>query len=200
MESAVARLHRAPGIPDSVPAEWARLIRSMTALDPVDRPSAADLEVALRHALVSAESLPGPLTEERTRVLPAPPARPPRLPSAGPAVDTGAAAAPIEAGIAVTRIGGGGAPAAHLLDPDAVTSPQANRGSLASRTASRFRRARRRTQVLLAVGILALVTGGVAAAVALATPEPPAVVPYPAVDGDLGQHLQELQKSVEPRN
>ena len=82
VESAVARLHRAPAIPDTVPAEWARLIRAMTALDPLDRPSAADLEVALRHALVSPEALPGLLAEERTRVLPAPPARPPRLPPA----------------------------------------------------------------------------------------------------------------------
>ena len=77
MESAVARLHRAPAIPDTVPAEWAQLFRSMTALDPVDRPEAADLEIALRHALISPQSLPGVLAEERTRVLPAPPARPP---------------------------------------------------------------------------------------------------------------------------
>ena len=200
VESAVARLHRAPGIPDSVPAEWANLIRSMTALDPLDRPSAADLEVALRHALVSAESLPGPLAEERTRVLPAPPARPPRLPSAGPAGGTGTTTAPLDASIAATGNGGAAtvAESVHLLDPDAATSPQANRGSLAVRTASRFRLARRRTQVLLSVALLAVVTGGVAAAVALAAPEPPAVVPYPAVTGDLGQHLQELQKSVEP--
>ena len=201
VESAVARLHRAPGIPDSVPAEWANLIRSMTALDPLDRPSAADLEVALRHALVSAESLPGPLAEERTRVLPAPPARPPRLPSAGPAGGPGTTTAPLDASIAATGNDGGAATVAqavHLLDPDAAIRPQANRGSLASRTASRFRLARRRTQVLLSVALLAIVTGAVAVAVALTAPEPPAVVPYPAVTGDLGQHLQELQKSVEP--
>ncbi|WP_346925433.1 serine/threonine-protein kinase [uncultured Arthrobacter sp.] len=208
VESAVARLHRAPGIPDSVPAEWADLIRSMTALDPLDRPSAADLETALRHALVSAESLPGPLVEERTRVLPAPPARPPRLPSAGPGPGPGGpATAPLDASIAATGNGGGAAAAAHavhLLDPDAAPSPQANltslanRGSLASRTASRFRLARRRTQILLSVALLAIVTGAVAGTVALTAPEPPAVVPYPAVTGDLGQHLQELQKSVEP--
>ncbi|WP_226762007.1 serine/threonine-protein kinase, partial [Arthrobacter sp. SO3] len=83
VESAVARLHRAPAIPGSVPAEWAQLLRAMTALDPLDRPSAADLEVALRHALVSPASLPGLLAEERTRVLPAPPARPPRPSPAG---------------------------------------------------------------------------------------------------------------------
>ncbi|HSO16961.1 MAG TPA: serine/threonine-protein kinase [Arthrobacter sp.] len=208
VESAVARLHRAPAIPDSVPAEWAHLIRSMTALDPLDRPSASDLEVALRQALVSAESLPGPLAEDRTRVLPAPPARPPRLPSAGPAAGPGTVTAPIgaptaamtAAPMAATGNGGGagGARSVHLLDPDAVTSPRASRGSLASRAASRFRLARRRTQILLSVALLAIVTGGVAAAVALAAPEPPAVVPYPAVTGDLGQHLQELQKSVEP--
>ena len=201
VESAVARLHRAPGIPDSVPAEWAQLIRSMTALDPLDRPSAADLEIALRHALVSAESLPGPLVEERTRVLPAPPARPPRLPFAGPEGSPDTATAPIDAPMAATSNGGSVSTAArsvHLLDPDAVTSPQPNRGSLASRAASRFGLARRRTQILLSVALLAVVTGAVAAAVALAAPEPPAVVPYPAVTGDLGQHLQELQKSVEP--
>ena len=50
----------------------------MTALEPMDRPAAADLEVSLRHALVSPDSLPGPLAAEFTRVLPAPPARPPR--------------------------------------------------------------------------------------------------------------------------
>ncbi len=75
VESAVARLHRAPVIPDAVPEEWARLIQAMTALDPLDRPSAAELEAALRFALVSPGSLPGPVKAEPTRVLPAPPSR-----------------------------------------------------------------------------------------------------------------------------
>ena len=209
VESAVARLHRAPAIPDSVPAEWARLIRAMTALDPLDRPSAADLEVALRHALVSPEALPGLLAEERTRVLPAPPARPPRLSSAGAGANPGTLATPVvdpvpatgaATGAALSSGGdfGTGARAGYRLDPDAETTPRPDRGSLLSRTASRFRLARRRTQILLSLALLALVTGAVTAAVVLATPEPPAVVPYPAVTGDLGQHLQELQKSVEP--
>lgn len=185
VESAVARLHRAPGIPDAVPAEWATLIRAMTALDPLDRPSAADLEVALRQALVSPEALPGLLAEERTRVLPAPPARPPRLPSAAPAPDDTSPTRP-----------GGGTLALHQLDPDAVAVP--GRTSFLVRTASRLRRARRRTRILLSLALLAVVTGGVAAVVAVATPEPPAVVPYPAVPGDLGEHLKELQESVEP--
>jgi serine/threonine protein kinase len=185
VESAVARLHRAPGIPDAVPAEWAKLIRSMTALDPLDRPSAADLEVALRQALVSPGALPGLLAEERTRVLPAPPARPPRLASAAPAPDGTSPARPV-----------GGTFARHQLDPEAVTVP--GRASFLARTAARYRRASGRTRILLSLALLTVVTGGVAAAVALATPEPPAVVPYPPVPGDLGQHLNELQKSVEP--
>ncbi|HET9348909.1 MAG TPA: serine/threonine-protein kinase [Arthrobacter sp.] len=213
VESAVARLHRAPAIPDSVPAEWTKLIRAMTALDPLERPSAADLEVALRHALVSPESLPGLLAQERTRVLPAPPARPPLLSPAGPDSNHGTLAMPVgdpaATTVAATATGDGGvastggrastgARPGYLLDPDAVNTPRASRGSWRSRTASRFRRASRRTQVLLSLALLALVTGAVTAAVALAAPAPPAVVPYPAVTGDLGQHLQELQKSVEP--
>nr|WP_260982618.1 serine/threonine-protein kinase [Arthrobacter sp. U41] len=185
VESAVARLHRAPGIPDAVPAEWAALIRAMTALDPLDRPSAADLEVALRQALVSPGALPGILAEERTRVLPAPPARPPRLSSAGPAPGDTSPTGP-----------GGGTLTLHPSHAEAVAVPR--RESLPVRTAARFRRARRRTRILLSLALLAVVTGGVAAVVALATPEPPAVVPYPAVPGDLGKHLKELQESVEP--
>jgi serine/threonine protein kinase len=204
VESAVARLHRAPAVPDSVPVEWAKLLRAMTALDPLERPSAADLEVALRHALVSPESLPGLLAEERTRVLPAQPARPPGLAPAAPGADTGTLAKPLgnpAAAIASTGKGGRantGARAGFLLDPDSVTAPRATRGPWLSRTATRFRLARRRTRILLSLALLALVTGAVTAAVALAAPEPPVVVPYPSVTGDLGQHLQELQKSVEP--
>ncbi|MDI3212333.1 serine/threonine-protein kinase [Arthrobacter sp. AL12] len=199
VESAVARLHRAPAVPDSVPAEWAKLIRAMTALDPLERPPAADLEMALRHALVSPESLPGLLAEERTRVLPAPPPRPPLLSPPGPGANPGTLAMPIGDPAAAT--GGSastGARAGYRLDPDAVTTPRADRGSWLSRTASRLRLAGRRTQILLSLALLALVTGAITAAVALAAPVPPAVVPYPAVTGDLGQHLQELQKSVEP--
>ena len=34
VESAVARLHRAPEIPEDLPAEWAHLLASMTAIEP----------------------------------------------------------------------------------------------------------------------------------------------------------------------
>ena len=103
VESAVARLHRAPVIPDAVPEEWARLIQAMTVLDPLDRPSAAELEAAFRVALVSPGSLPGPVTAEPTRVLPAPPARRPRPPRPGAAPAAASGTRPL-----------------NSLDPDAL--------------------------------------------------------------------------------
>ena len=173
VESAVARLHRSPTIPDHVPSEWARLIRAMTAVDPSDRPAAGDLEVALRQALVSPAALPGLLAEERTRVLPAPPSRPPRLPNA----DAG------------TR------PLSPLA-PGQRAAPRPRRDRFASRQLTRFRKAGLRTRVAVLLALVAPIAA--ASAVAAAYPKAPAVVPYPAVPGSLGEHLVELQKSVEP--
>lgn len=187
VESAVARLHRAPAIPDAVPEEWARLIRAMTALDPLDRPAAADLEMALRHALVSPESLPALLSEERTRVLPAPPARPPQLSGATVAGAATRAATGPDAG---TRL-------LHQLTPDAGPAPRTGRQPFAGRITTRFRQASRRTRMLVMLAIIAVIAAVLAVGVAVA-PEAPAVVPYPAVTGSLGDHLEQLQKSVEP--
>ncbi|WP_240690209.1 serine/threonine-protein kinase [Arthrobacter sp. PAMC25564] len=175
VESAVARLYRAPAIPDGVPAEWAQLLRATTALDPLDRPGAASLEAALRQALVSPDSRPGILSGTRTRVLPAPPPRPPRLP--GP--DAGAR--PL-----------------HQSDPDPVTAPGTVRASFASRAVARFRPGSRRTRIALLLAAVTLLAVAVTVAVTVISPKAPAVVPYPAVTGSLGEHLEQLQKSVEP--
>ena len=56
----------------------------MTAIEPLDRPASADIETALRQALVSPESTPGSLAPEPTRVLPSMPFRAPSI-SAAPA-------------------------------------------------------------------------------------------------------------------
>jgi serine/threonine protein kinase len=173
VESAVARLHRSPAIPDSVPSEWAQLIRAMTAMDPLDRPAAGDLEAALRQALVSPASLPGVLAEERTRVLPAPPSRPPRFPSTGP-----------------------GTRPLHTPQPGERTAPRSRRDRFASRPLARFRKAGLRARIAIVLAVAAPIA--VFSAVAAASPEAPAVVPYPAVTGSLGEHLVQLQKSVEP--
>jgi hypothetical protein len=141
----------------------------MTAIDPADRPTAADLEIALRQALVSPESAPAELAEEHTRVLPAPPSRRPSsfLPAGydvaqDPADDTAAAKLPGR-----------------------------------SRPAGMPRRSRR---ILLASALVAagLLGGVVAVTAAVSSTTTPDVVTYPTVTGTLGDHLVELQKSVEP--
>ncbi|MFF2244625.1 serine/threonine-protein kinase [Arthrobacter sp. NPDC058130] len=180
VESAVARLHRAPAIPDAVPAEWARLIRAMTDLDPLARPSAADLESACRLALVSPGSLPGPVMAEPTRLLPAPPARPPRPPQSG-------------------AWAAGRTRPLNVLDPEALPArPRRRHHRRRSRGAAWFLGARLRTRLAVLLAALAVLIVGVTIAVPLSAPAAPDVVPYPTVTGPLGDHLKDLQKSVEP--
>ncbi|MGM9473950.1 serine/threonine-protein kinase [Pseudarthrobacter sp. YS3] len=181
VESAVARLHRAPEIPADLPSEWADLIRSMTALEPLERPSAADVETVLRQALVSPVSTPGELTPEPTRVLPAMPFRAPTITSELPS------------------------PALSLkeLDDDGpghaerMTGPNGS-SEIRSRTWLERVNRRRRVWLLAILIVLALAAGAVALTASLSPQLTPDVVPYPTVTGTLGEHLQELQKSVEP--
>ena len=55
VESATARLHRPPGIPDGLPASLHTAVQAMTALDPAARPTAGQVAV-----LLAAGSAPGP--------------------------------------------------------------------------------------------------------------------------------------------
>lgn len=168
VESAVARLHRAPEIPEDVPSEWADLIRSMTALDPMDRPAAEDIESALRQALVSPASAPGELASEATRLLPAMPLRPPTI-TAEESVDE------LHKAAAVT---------------DPATTGKRRRTRRSTRVTGLWI-----AVTLAAVIALAAVAALLAS---LSAPSAPDVVPYPTVTGTLGAHLEELQESVKP--
>jgi serine/threonine protein kinase len=179
VESAVARLHRAPEIPDDVPPEWADLIRSMTAIEPLERPAAADIEIALRQALVSPASTPGELAPETTRVLPAMPFHPPSITAEESVDEIRQAAEPAE-GQAVTT--GGQEPAASAPVPESL-HPQA-------RT--------KRFWLAVVLGLVVIAAVVVAVMMTLSAQSPADVVPYPDVTGVLGEHLEELQKSVEP--
>ena len=173
VESAVARLHRAPEIPADLPTQWQHLLASMTALEPLERPSAADLEVALRHALVSPDSAPGDLAEEHTRVLPALPSRPPSI---------------LPVGVSETE------PTAKTTAKATARSAAPGRNSRSAGTKPRSRRFR----IGSALAAVALLGGAAALTVAANSAETPDVVPYPSVSGTLGDHLVELQRSVEP--
>nr|WP_087873666.1 serine/threonine-protein kinase [Arthrobacter globiformis] len=173
VESAVARLHRAPEIPDDLPTEWQHLLASMTALEPLERPSAADLEVALRHALVSPDSAPGELAEEHTRILPALPSRPPSILPSGSSEPQSTAETPAHPSPA----------------PETSPGPSARAGAA---------KRRRRFRIGAGLAAAALLGGAAALTVAANSPATPDVVPYPSVSGTLGDHLKELQRSVEP--
>jgi serine/threonine protein kinase len=177
VESAVARLHRAPEIPSDVPSQWADLIRSMTAIVPIERPAAADVETALRRALVSPVSTPGELAPETTLVLPAMPFRPPSISGTGMSED------PARGG------------SHRLTVPEEEPAGARRRGE----AWSRLRRGGKRLWLAAVLLVLAAAVAGIAALTAnLSTSSTPDVVPYPTVPGILGDHLEELQKSVEP--
>ncbi|NUS36584.1 MAG: serine/threonine protein kinase [Pseudarthrobacter sp.] len=193
VESAVARLHRAPEIPEDVPAEWADLIRSMTAIEPLERPAAADIETSLRQALVSPASTPGELAPETTRVLPAMPFHPPSITAEESVDELRQAAAPateargVEPGDDGTGSGGtGSVTAAKEPAPAAVARnlhPQ-------MRT--------KRFWLALVLGLVVVAAAVAAVLMTVSAQAPADVVPYPTVTGALGDHLQELQKSVQP--
>jgi serine/threonine protein kinase len=181
IESAVARLHRAPEVPADVPAEWAALIRSMTALDPMDRPTAPDLETALRQALVSPESVPGSVANEPTRILPAPPSRPPLV---------------VPENMRTTEAEVGGRTTAKLQSGGSKPT-RIGTGSRIGSTANRIRSAGR-GKLIAAAAAFAVLAAGVMFFLPANTPATPEPVQYPAVTGTLGEHLDQLQKSVEP--
>lgn len=58
-EVAVARLTRDPVVPDHLPGPWPELLRSMTARQPGDRPTAASVAAALRARLREGEPASG---------------------------------------------------------------------------------------------------------------------------------------------
>ena len=175
VESAVARLHRPPEIPADLPAAWADLIRSMTAIEPLDRPASADIETALRQALVSPESAPGSLAPEPTRVLPSMPFRAPSISPAPPA----------------------SAPPTPTTDQAPAPTPAPKTPEAHKPRPSRTRRSRRLWPAAILI-LLAAAGGSVALTAGLPSESTADVVPYPTVTGTLGDHLQELQKRVEP--
>lgn len=193
-ESAVARLHRAPAIPGDLPAGWAELIRAMTSLDPLERPTAADLETALRQALVSPTSTPGDVAPKTSRVLPARPFRAPSVPAEGPS--------PVPA----AGPGSGGLEGKGFIDAtESLLGPYAPLRAPQPGINRETRRRRRphagRKGLRVPVGILILLAlaGGVAAlTTSQASPSTADPTTYPRVTGPLGDHLGELQSSVEP--
>jgi len=179
LEAALPRLHHPPMIPDSVPSDWAGLLRAMTDIRPTARPDAGDIATvvsgltgrAAAPAAPQAETADEPMiVTDQVPVAEPPPPAAGQLPVAEPppAADQ-------------TRVL---LPAAALPGP--LQPPR--------------RRSRLRPSVLIGVAaavlvlivVIALASSGEGGAPLPVSPS------YPSVGGQLGGHLRQLQQDVSP--
>ncbi|MBC7724400.1 MAG: protein kinase [Burkholderiaceae bacterium] len=210
LEAAVARLSRDPAVPAGL-GDWTGILERMTRRDPASRATAVEAAVALR-ALVSSslpeptveveaptEAFAVPATERATEVFaaPSPDARTAAHPA--PAVDAATRVFTTPSRDAATEVfdATSAAPAAAPASARAPGSPPT-----AEQPAPSPGRPARRAPLIVAWTIVAVVL--VAAAALFAGPivrsldSGPEPIIYPAVDGELGSHLEQLQRSVAP--
>lgn len=223
IESAMARLQRQPEIPASLGPEWSRVLDEMLRRDPTERLAPGDAAVRLRDLvgfevdLPAETSLftasPGATTQSFSATTQlSEPMDAGSVTASATALVGSAGAASAWAGAADTattqRFAAAQAsvpesdtdPGADVdadpgADPTMVMKPVAR--SQASRTQPR-RALSRRVITWLVVAVL-LIIAAVVLVFSLQS-RPPAAIPpsYPAVDGELGTHLQDLQESVTP--
>ncbi|NJC21602.1 serine/threonine protein kinase [Arthrobacter pigmenti] len=187
LETALARLHRSPEIPPSVNPVWRRLITRMTASDPVERPTSAEVAhmiVAERERLLS-EGRPA-------TVIAQPDPEPTRRNFVLGVNDDDERLDPAPA-----------EPAAHPRKQPKRQAPAAAPGltDKPDRRAStpKAPRAGRQHRALLA-GAVVVVLVLVAAAVVLVNllGQASQLEPLPSVPGEPGERLSELYESVQP--
>ncbi|MEC5186123.1 serine/threonine protein kinase [Cryobacterium sp. MP_3.1] len=178
VESAMARLQRQPEIPDWVGAEWRAVLTGMTAREAEDRLRPAEAAGRLR-ALVPSVDAP---SVEVSSVGPEPAAEGVR--------ERDSATRPLDLPTTLQR------DVAPFV-PTSTLHPRAAPATAPSRRPRRSRTSRRWSLVISGVLVAVLTAGAVLFVVPGADPppEPPA---YPAVDGQLGDHLEQLQESVDP--
>jgi len=170
-ESLSARLVRAPSLPPGLADADAALLTAMTSVDPEERPDAAAVEAALRN-WSSDSSGPATVTGDPDAATVA--TDTPTL-SYSPARTSAAVATEP----ATERVSGTG-------EADA-------RGSRASE-----RSGRTRTLAVTAAALVAIAAIAGIVATNVARPEPIPTRSYPAVEGEIGEHLQQLQELVGP--
>jgi serine/threonine protein kinase len=200
IESAMARLQRQPEIPDWLGTGWRSVLEGMTARDPDARMGSADAAVRLRE-LVPAGSTAAHIADaagtpdEPTRAFSSVPDEATRILSAAPSDD-----AQTEQ-MAQSRQAVPTASTEQLGRTTWMEQPEPTRRD--AQTAARLSQspppaARRRAPMVIAAVIVALLA--VAAVLFLVQPNDtlPAGPDYPAVEGELGEHLNQLQESVNP--
>jgi len=174
LESVAARLSADPTIPDSVGADWAPLLRSMLERDAAARPSAAEVERTL-------SGMASQTGDEKTKLMP---------------VATAVATAATEVLVPVGQEAAvaNSTPRAPRRRPVAGAIPFGKIALVAGVVIALF--------VILLLAVFAVLqlrslsaslptAAPAASSSATATP-----ISYPAVEGKLGEHLVELQRSV----
>jgi serine/threonine protein kinase len=181
IETVSARLSRDPEVPETFGADWSELLRSMTAREPTARLDALAAAAALRALAlrVPAQRDAGPTPVDPTLRYPT---------SADPTLRYPTSADP------TLRY-----PTAEPTERMTAPTPRANRSPSPGRPS-----ARRRVRILAAV-VTGLIVIGIGSWVAVSVSRAPSAatgssssVQYPAVPGDLGTHLKQLQKAVQP--
>ncbi len=183
VEVALARLHRQPVIPATVPPGWAPLLVSMTDREPGRRPTAGQVALALRDvasfAADQTQVLPPLRFDQETRLLPVVPPADGRGDSVAPAGGTGLLAPADGTGLLAPRPG---RPVARpaLPVPAETSRPRRSRGK----------------GVLVALLALVLLLGAGGYAVSQAGGSPAIKAPARYLPPQLRDDLRQLQRQV----
>ncbi|TYL53771.1 serine/threonine-protein kinase [Agromyces mariniharenae] len=207
VEAASARLARDPDIPESLGPDWVALLRTMTAREPADRPTALEVAVAATQLDTAASDDPGATAPtlaftdaagpDTVAVTPAAPTSDDTV-AVTPAVTTPGDAADATAATRVLPT-----PDRSFFATPAAARPDAEAASSRSQLRAQARatgdRERNWVRPLIAIGLLLAVLGVAAWIIigALSAPTAaPELEPLPAVPGDLGVHLEQLDQAV----
>lgn len=183
IESTTARLNRDPLVPESLGQEWFALLTQMTARKPESRPSTIEAVERLRD--IGMRGLAEIEPDEPTLVLP--------THDHDAATELMHAPTASQTSVATERM------------PQAALPQQQAPAARAERAQPRERN-RSRPGVVVLVSLIATAALAAVAWIALsglpqtgeAPTESETAPAYPPVDGDLGVHLEQLQRSVEP--
>ena len=203
VEAAIARLSRNPDIPDALGHYWCSLLKSMTARDPDQRPTAAEVSAALLEYRWS--------VSEEPVAVPVPPVTQGEGAGEGqgemaedgePTADGGVRTA--EGAIRREPESEPHGVSAVLAPP--LTAPRVGRSRPRSAAAGQVALAvvpgRPSKLALVGRSLLGFVAMAVLALAVIVVADRLGIFPqdqgYPAVPGQLGEHLRELQESVTP--
>lgn len=184
VETIGARLNTSPRVPTGLSEEWRKLLATMTALDAENRPLPMDIAVTLRALAYSSEGVDAFEGDPTRSLVP-----PESSANESTVLEPTKAYAQVETQATEAWAVPEASPTAA---PFAAATPKRN-VKLSRHSVKRIG--------IVAAAVLVLTVGGVAWSTAQnqsVTPSAPASPSYPAVPGQLGTHLEQLQESVEP--